>query len=97
MSSITNITGMAQRQAAAAAGAQSPIRLRRRAQKITQAELADAAGVSRQTVIAIEQGDYAPSVFLALRIARVLGATVEELFGEVDGTATARTEKGTGR
>ena len=40
--------------------------------------------MSRQTIIAIEQGDYSPSVYLALRIARVLETTVEELFIEVD-------------
>jgi len=47
--------------------------------------LAEAVGVSRQTVIAIEQGDYAPSVFLALRLARVLTTTVEDLFGDETG------------
>lgn len=47
---------------------------------MTQAELAELVSVSRQTIIAVEQGDYAPSVYLALRIARALGATVEELF-----------------
>ena len=67
-----------------AEGTQSPVRLRRRQQRITQAELAEVAGVSRQTVIAIEQGDYAPSVYLALRVARALDATVEELFIEAD-------------
>ena len=39
-------------------------------------------GVARQTVVALEAGDYAPSVYLALAVAGVLGATVEELFGE---------------
>ncbi|WP_258725314.1 helix-turn-helix transcriptional regulator [Cellulomonas sp. NS3] len=63
------------------AGADSAVRQRRRALRITQAELAEASEVSRQTIIAIEQGDYAPSVFLALRIARTLGSTVEDLFG----------------
>ena len=58
-----------------------PVRGARKAQRLTQAELAQSVGVSRQTVVAIEQGDYAPSVFLALRIGRVLGSTVEELFG----------------
>lgn len=58
----------------------NPIRLRRRLQRLTQAELGQAVGASRQTVIAIEQGDYAPSVYLALRIAKALGSTVEELF-----------------
>lgn len=62
----------------------SPVRLRRRALKVTQAELAEATEVSRQTIIAIEQGDYAPSVFLALRIARTLGSTVEDLFGAAE-------------
>lgn len=53
---------------------------RRRHLKLTQAELAKEVGVSRQTIVAIEGGDYAPSVFLALDIAKVLGQTVEELF-----------------
>ena len=57
-----------------------PIRRQRRLHRLTQAELGKAVGVSRQTVIAIEQGDYAPSVYLALRIAKALGSTVEELF-----------------
>ena len=47
---------------------------------LTQAQLADAIGVSRQTVVAIEAGDYAPSVYLALRLAGVLATTVEALF-----------------
>ncbi len=58
------------------------IRARRRELKLTQAELAKEVNVSRQTIIAIEGGDYAPSVFLALDIARVLDRTVEELFAE---------------
>lgn len=58
------------------------IRARRRELKLTQAELAKEVNVSRQTIIAIEGGDYAPSVFLALDIARVLDRTVEQLFGE---------------
>lgn len=47
---------------------------------ITQAQLAEAVGVSRQTVNALEAGNYAPSVYLALRVAAVLGSTVEDLF-----------------
>ena len=58
------------------------IRIRRRELKLTQAELAKEVNVSRQTIIAIEGGDYAPSVFLALDIARVLERTVEQLFDE---------------
>ncbi len=47
---------------------------------ITQAQLAAAVGVSRQTVNALEAGNYAPSVYLALRVAAVLSTTVEDLF-----------------
>ena len=47
---------------------------------LTQAQLAEAVGVSRQTVNALEAGNYAPSVYLALRVAAVLATTVEELF-----------------
>ena len=59
---------------------ENPVRARRRDQRITQAELAAAVGVSRQTVVSVEKGDYAPSVYLALKVARALGSTVEELF-----------------
>ncbi|MDN2496667.1 helix-turn-helix transcriptional regulator [Nocardia nova] len=61
-----------------------PVRKRRRECRMTQAQLATTVGVSRQTVISIEQGDYAPSVYLALRIARALGTTVEDIFWTED-------------
>ena len=48
--------------------------------EMTQEELATRVGVSRQTVVAIEKGDYNPSVLLALRIAKVFGAPVEQVF-----------------
>ncbi|MBO0897226.1 MULTISPECIES: helix-turn-helix transcriptional regulator [Arthrobacter] len=63
----------------------SPVRERRKQQRMTQAELSELVGVSRQTIIAVEQGDYAPSVYLALKIARALGGTVEELFTDEAG------------
>jgi putative transcriptional regulator len=47
---------------------------------MTQEELADKVGVSRQTVIAIEKGNYTPSVLLALKIAKVFKTPVEEVF-----------------
>ncbi len=47
---------------------------------LTQEELAERVDVSRQTIIAIEKGNYAPSVVLALKLANVLKASVEELF-----------------
>ncbi|MCQ9366752.1 helix-turn-helix transcriptional regulator [Brevibacterium sp. 50QC2O2] len=53
---------------------------RRKTSGLTQAQLAGTVGVSRQTIISIERGDYAPSVYLALRIAGTLDATVEDLF-----------------
>ncbi|MBM4195349.1 MAG: helix-turn-helix domain-containing protein [Gemmatimonadetes bacterium] len=46
----------------------------------SQADLAARVGVSRQTIVAIEKGDYSPSVKLALLLARALNTTVEKLF-----------------
>ncbi|WP_202893707.1 helix-turn-helix transcriptional regulator [Kribbella italica] len=47
---------------------------------MTQAELARRIGVTRQTVIAIEQGKYSPSLELAFQIAGVFGVRLEEVF-----------------
>ncbi|HEY5890320.1 MAG TPA: helix-turn-helix transcriptional regulator [Acidimicrobiia bacterium] len=54
--------------------------LREAAGGITQAELADRIGVTRQTVIAIEQGRYSPTLESAFKIARVLGVSLDEVF-----------------
>jgi len=54
--------------------------LRFHAREMTQAQLADRVGVTRQTIVAIEKQSYSPSLELAFRIARVFGATVEEVF-----------------
>jgi putative transcriptional regulator len=48
--------------------------------EMTQADLADRIGVTRQTVIAIEQGKYSPSLELAFQIARVFGVPLEAVF-----------------
>ncbi len=48
--------------------------------ELSQQQLADLVGVSRQTIVAIERGNYSPSVKLALLLAKVLNTTVEELF-----------------
>lgn len=48
--------------------------------EMTQAELAERIGVTRQTVIAIEQGRYSPSLEMAFRIARVFGARLDDVF-----------------
>lgn len=47
---------------------------------VTQEELAGKVGVSRQTIIAIEKGNYTPSVLLALKLARYFKSNVEEIF-----------------
>lgn len=49
---------------------------------MTQKALAEAVGVSRQTMNAIEQGNYNPTIKLCRTICRVLGKTLDELFGE---------------
>jgi putative transcriptional regulator len=51
---------------------------------MTQQELAERVGVSRQTVISIERGRFRPTVELALRLARALGVSVESLFELTD-------------
>ncbi|MEW5827169.1 MAG: helix-turn-helix transcriptional regulator [Candidatus Bipolaricaulota bacterium] len=48
--------------------------------EMTQAELADRIGVTRQTVIAIEQSRYSPSLEMAFRIARVFGVSLDDVF-----------------
>lgn len=49
-----------------------------------QQQLADAVGVSRQTVNAIEKGDYNPTIRLCLAICKALGCTLDDLFWEED-------------
>jgi putative transcriptional regulator len=48
--------------------------------EMTQAELAERIGVTRQTIIAIEQGRYSPSLEMAFRIARVFGVPLDDVF-----------------
>jgi putative transcriptional regulator len=47
---------------------------------MTQAELAERVGVTRQTIIAIEQGRYSPSLEMAFQIARVFGVPLDDVF-----------------
>lgn len=54
--------------------------LRFAAGEMTQAELADRVGVTRQTIIAIEQGRYSPSLEVAFRIAKAFRAPLDEVF-----------------
>ena len=55
-------------------------RHRRQLHDMTQQELAERVGVTRQTILSIERGRYNPSVGLALRLAEVFGVPVEDLF-----------------
>ena len=67
------------------------LRVARAERDVSQAELARAVGVSRQTISSIETGQYCPSTVLALRLAEVLGIPFSELFwleGASDGPAT---------
>ena len=53
--------------------------------KVNQTEMGNLVGVSRQTISQIERGDYSPSVTLALKIAKVLYVSVEEIFSYEEG------------
>jgi putative transcriptional regulator len=50
----------------------------------TQADLADRAGVARQTIVALENGKYSPSLVLAFRFCRIFGKKIEEIFEPQD-------------
>jgi len=54
----------------------------RAALDLSQQDLADKVGVSRQTISAIEKGDYNPTINLCRAICKVLGKTLDEIFGE---------------
>ncbi len=60
--------------------AQNKVALKRKALGVTQAGLAQQVGVTRQTIIAIEKGNYTPSVLLAIKLAKALKINVGELF-----------------
>lgn len=61
------------------------IRVSRAEMRVTQQQLAESVGVSRQTINAIEGGRFIPSTVLALKIARFFGKTVESIFSLEDG------------
>lgn len=58
--------------------------------EMTQEELGKRAGCTRQTVIALEQGKYVPSIDLAFRIARAFGVPLESVFQYEDGSSKQR-------
>jgi len=55
--------------------------LREQRENMSQAQLAKEIGVTRQTIIAIEQGRYSPSLESAFRISRIFGVGIEDVFG----------------
>lgn len=61
---------------------QNTIAVRRKQQRLSQAALAELTAVTRQTINAIENDKYDPSLSLAFRLAAVLNTTVDELFDE---------------
>ena len=67
-------------------------RLRFDHDEMTQQELANRTGVTRQTIIAIEASKYAPSLMLAFRISRVFGLKVEEVF-EYQGPSASKQDE----
>lgn len=71
------------------------VRAHRRLAELTQADLAGQVGVSRQTIVAVENGGYAPSVYLALALADALGTTVEALFAKHGTERRKRRREGT--
>lgn len=56
------------------------VRKERNLKQLTQTQLAELVGVSRQTIFSIETGKYVPSVVLAIKLAREFGKTVEDVF-----------------
>lgn len=58
--------------------------------EMTQAQLAQQIGVTRQTIIAIEQGRYSPSLEMAFQIARALRVPLDEVFQYADGEGDQR-------
>jgi putative transcriptional regulator len=56
------------------------VREHRVIRRLTQDDLAKSVGVSRQTVVAMEKGEYTPSTMLALKLAHSFGVKVEDLF-----------------
>ena len=65
-------------------GRNIPIKVARAQLDLTQKELAEKVGISRQTMNSIEQGEYNPTIKLCRAICRVLGKSLDDLFWEED-------------
>ena len=68
-------------------------KLRFHANEMTQQQLADKTGVTRQTIVAIENGKYSPTLELAFRIARVFNTPLEEVFSFISEENSDKTMK----
>jgi putative transcriptional regulator len=73
------------------------LKVLRAERNLTQAQLADALEVSRQTINAIEKGKFDPSLPLAFRVARLFGMRIEEIFHDEDRSSTAKMPPQDGR
>jgi putative transcriptional regulator len=73
-------------------GLRNTLKVQRAMRDLTQADLADHAGVTRKSVNAIETGRMVPSVVLALKLARALSVAVETIFALDGRSETARSE-----
>ncbi len=71
------------------------IKIARAEKDMTQKALAEAVGISRQTMNAIEQGEYNPTIRLCRAICRVLGKSLDDLFGEEDAYDEEKTHEQT--
>ena len=77
---IVKMTGVLVRKGGAAMPLENRLKELRAARGLNQQELGSLVGASRQTISLIERGDYNPSVTLALRIAKVFGKPVDDVF-----------------
>jgi putative transcriptional regulator len=76
-------------------GVHNTIKVQRAIRNLTQADLAEKAGVTRKSINAIETGRMVPSVVLALKVARALGVSIDTLFS-LDGHEAARPDSNQG-
>lgn len=74
-------------------GLRNTLKVQRAMRDLTQADLAEMAGVTRRSVNAIETGHMVPSVLLALKLARALGTSIDAIFS-LDGESTTASHAG---
>ena len=91
---VVNVTGIIGREGGGEMPLYNRLKEYRARLGVNQQEMGRLAGVSRQTISQIERGDYSPSVTLALKLAKLCGVTVEDIFSyEEDGEHEKQGEK----